>query len=124
MTTATTKTTEKTTQTECIDLPGETVRCWRSADNIKIVLRKHRDVIFDIKQGDNKVYTVQATDSDFYNSRDKKLIYAKQNGTVTFKDGERLVLRLMSWINIGIVKIQRKSRRLSLLLWVKQRLQV
>jgi hypothetical protein len=58
------------------------------------VLRKHRDVIFDIKQGDNKVYTVQATDSDFYNSRDKKLIYAKQNGTVTFKDGERLVLRV------------------------------
>lgn len=84
----------KSVQEICIDLPGEVVQGWRSSDNIKVILRKHRDVIFDINQGDNKTYTVEATDSDFYNARDKKLIYAKRQGTVTFKDGERLPLRV------------------------------
>lgn len=37
---------QSTIQEVCIDLPGETVQCWRSADNLKVVLKKHRDVIF------------------------------------------------------------------------------
>jgi hypothetical protein len=81
-----------TQQDVCIDLPGETVQCWRSSDNIRVVLRKHRDVIFDLNLGAGKTYTVQATRSDFYNARDKKLVYAKRKGVVSFKDGERLHL--------------------------------
>jgi hypothetical protein len=82
----------RTQQDVCIDLPGETVQCWRSSDNIRVVLRKHRDVIFDLNLGTGKTYTVQATKSDFYNARDKKLVYAKRREMVTFKDGERLHL--------------------------------
>jgi hypothetical protein len=82
----------KTRQDVCIDLPGETVQCWRSSDNVKVTLRKHRDVIFELNLGESRTYTVQATESDFYSARDKKLIYAKHNGNVTFKDGERLHL--------------------------------
>jgi hypothetical protein len=80
-----------------IDLPGEIVKCWRSGDNLKVVLRKHRDVIFDINLDKEKTYTVQATHSDFYNARDKKLVYAKQKGTVSFKDGERMHV----WVTRG-----------------------
>ena len=97
MTATVEKTKEPTVQEICIDLPGEDVRCWRSADNIKVILRKHRDVIFDLKLGDNKTYTVQATESDFYNARDKKLVFAKRREVVTFKDGERLHL----WVTRG-----------------------
>jgi hypothetical protein len=79
-------------QEVCIDLPGESVQCWRSADNLKVVLRKHRDIIFDLKLGKGKSYTVQSTHSDFYNARDKKLVYAKRNDVVTFNDGERMHL--------------------------------
>jgi hypothetical protein len=86
-----------TQQDVCIDLPGETVQCWRSSDNIRVVLRKHRDVIFDLNLGKDKTYTIQSTDSDFYNARDKKLVCAKRGDTVTFKDGERLHL----WVNRG-----------------------
>jgi hypothetical protein len=60
-----------TTQDVCIDLPGETVQCWRSADKFRVILRKHRDVVFDIRFGTAKTYTVEATDSDFYSARDK-----------------------------------------------------
>lgn len=83
---------EPTQQDVCIDLPGETVQCWRSSDNIKVILRKHRDVIFDLNLDKGKTYTVQSTGSDFYNARDKKLVYAKRHQTVTFQDGERLHL--------------------------------
>jgi len=77
----------------CIDLPGEVAECSGNSSSYKIILRKHRDVIFDINQGDGKTYTVEATDSDFYNARDKKLIFVLRKGTVSFKDGERLPLR-------------------------------
>ncbi len=90
MTSTTAKT--KTHQDVCIDLPGETVQCWRSSDNVRVTLRKHRDVIFDLNLGKGKSYTVQATHSDFYNARDKKLIYAHRREVVTFNDGERLHL--------------------------------
>jgi hypothetical protein len=92
MTTATTKTTEKTTQTECIDLPGETVRCWRSADNIKIVLRKHRDVIFDYNLENGATYLLESTMDKFYDAGAKKLVRH-----ATFKDGERFHI----WIARG-----------------------
>jgi hypothetical protein len=78
-------------QEHCIDLPGETVQCWigGGTDKLKVILRKHRDVIFDIHLGNGKTYTLESTDSDFYNPRDKKLVYASRHGKVTFKDGER-----------------------------------
>jgi hypothetical protein len=84
--------TEPTQQDVCIDLPGETVQCWRSSDNIKVILRKHRDIIFDLNLGKGKDYTVESTGSDFYNARDKKLVYAKRRQAVIFRDGERLHL--------------------------------
>jgi hypothetical protein len=79
-------------QEHCIDLPGETVQCWigGGTDKLKVILRKHRDVIFDIHLGNGKTYTLETTESDFYNVRDKKLVSAARNGNVTFKDGERM----------------------------------
>ena len=88
---------EPTTQEVCIDLPGETVQCWRSGSKLKVILRKHRDVIFDLNLGGGKTYTVRATDSDFYNARDKRLVYAKRHEAVNFNDGERLHL----WVTRG-----------------------
>jgi hypothetical protein len=79
-------------QEHCIDLPGETVQCWIGAgtDKLKVILRKHRDVIFDIHLGNKKTYTVESTESDFYNPIKKKLVHASQRDKVTFEDGERL----------------------------------
>lgn len=91
------KTLPEDTQQVCIDLPGEIIRCVVYKPKLEIMLRKHRDVIFDLKLGKNKTYTVQATDSDFYNARDKKLVFAKRHDVVTFKDGERLHL----WVSRG-----------------------
>ena len=84
---------------QCIDLPGEKVQCWIGAgtDKLKIVLRKHRDVIFDISTGNGKIYTLEATESDFYNVRDKKLVLAARHGKVFFKDGEKMHI----WISRG-----------------------
>jgi hypothetical protein len=80
------------TQRVCIDLPGEKIRCVVHKPNLQIMLRKHRDVIFDIKQFKGMQYTVEADQSDFYNDRDKKLVKFKKKQLVTFKDGERLHL--------------------------------
>jgi uncharacterized protein (DUF779 family) len=86
-------------QEHCIDLPGESVQCWigGGTDKLKVILRKHRDVIFDINIGNGKTYTLEATESDFYNVRDKKLVVASQHGKVTFKDGERTHV----WVSRG-----------------------
>ncbi len=92
MNTVATKSVQSAAQEVCIDLPGESVQCWRSGDHLKVVLRKHRDVIFDLHLKGGAVYTVQAVESDFYNVRDKKLVYASRSEVVTFKDGERLHL--------------------------------
>lgn len=86
------RTKKSNAQELCIDLPGESVQCWRSSDKLKVILRKHRDVIFDLHLGNSKTYTVHATESDFYNARDKKIVYAKRRETVSFRDGERLHL--------------------------------
>lgn len=73
-------------QEVCIDLPGESVQCWRSSDNIKVVLRKHRDVFFDIHLKAGASYTVESA-HDFYSTKDKKLLKR-----ATFQDGERFHL--------------------------------
>lgn len=70
-------------QEVCIDLPGESVQCWRSSDNVKIILRKHRDVIFDINLKKNAIYTIESKEL-FYSPREKKL-----SNKATFIDGER-----------------------------------
>ena len=79
-------------QEHCIDLPGESVQCWvgGGTDKLKVILRKHRDVIFDIHLGNKKTYTVESTESDFYNPLKKKLVHASRRDRVTFEDGERL----------------------------------
>lgn len=69
-------------QEVCIDLPGESVQCWRSSDNIKVILRKHRDVFFDINIKPGTTYSVESI-SEFYSPRDKKLLRKTQ-----FQDGE------------------------------------
>lgn len=86
-------------QDHCIDLPGESVQCWigGGTDKLRVILRKHRDVIFDIHLGNGKTYTLETTESDFYNVRDKKLVAAAQHGKVMFRDGERLHV----WVSRG-----------------------
>lgn len=74
------------TQDVCIDLPGETVQCWRSSDKIRVVLRKHRDVIFDIALQSGALYTVESK-GEFYNPLLKKL-----GRTADFMDGEQFHL--------------------------------
>lgn len=78
-------------QEHCIDLPGESVQCWvgGKTDKLKVILRKHRDVIFDICLGDGKIYTLDAPESDFYSQRDKKIILSGCKEGIKFKDGER-----------------------------------
>jgi hypothetical protein len=83
MTTKAKKATTTSAQEVCIDLPGEAVQCWRSSDNIRVRLRKHRDVFFDINLKDGATYTVESA-SDFYSPRDKKLLRK-----VEFRDGDR-----------------------------------
>ncbi|GLR27102.1 hypothetical protein [Limnobacter litoralis] len=78
------------TQIACNDLPGETVRCIRKKPKLRVVLRKHRDVVFDINLGLGGQYSVESEQSDFYNTRDKKLIRPKTQ--VVFSEGERLHL--------------------------------
>jgi hypothetical protein len=82
------------TQRVCIDLPGEKIRCVVHKPNLQIMLRKHRDVVFDIKLFKGMQYTVEADQSDFYNARDKKLVEFKKKQLVAFKDGERMHLHL------------------------------
>jgi hypothetical protein len=75
------------TQQVCIDLPGEIIRCVVHKPKLEIMLRNHRDVIFDIKMKAGTQYTVEADMSEFYNARDKKIVPVRQ--TVSFVDGER-----------------------------------
>lgn len=80
------------TQRVCIDLPGEKFRCYVHKPKVQVMLRKHRDVVFDIQLFKGMSYTVHAEKSDFYNARDKKLVEVKRKQKVTFKDGEKLHL--------------------------------
>jgi hypothetical protein len=87
------------TQEHCIDLPGESVKCWVGPDKTKlsVVLRKHRDIVFDIGLKNGKSYTVEATESDFYDAIANKCIYTARHEKVTFKDGERMHV----WVSRG-----------------------
>ncbi|KVG39011.1 hypothetical protein [Burkholderia ubonensis] len=67
----------------CIDLPGEPVSCWAETD-ITVLLRKHRDVIFDINLKKDSVYTIESDKDWFYDVGLKKRV---QRGR--FQDGER-----------------------------------
>lgn len=80
------------TQQVCIDLPGEDVRCVVHKPKLEIMLRKHRDVIFEIQLFKGMSYTVEADQSDFYSARDKKIVQHTRKQIITFKDGERLHL--------------------------------
>jgi hypothetical protein len=72
---------------KCIDLPGQTVQCWNpKVKRIRIVLRKHRDVIFDIKLFRGMIYTVHSEESDIYCANEKKLYPAGRK--ISFLDGE------------------------------------
>jgi hypothetical protein len=75
-----------------IDLPGETVQCWRRSDNLRVVKRRHRDVIFDLSLASGNSYSVETSEktSEFYNTRENLLVKK-----ATFKDGEKFVL----WIS-------------------------
>lgn len=85
------------TQRVCIDLPGEDIRCHIYMPKLQIMLRKHRDVIFEIALFKGMTYTVEADQSDFYNARDKKLVEFKKKQRVSFTDGERMHL----WVARG-----------------------
>lgn len=76
----------KAPQEVCIDLPGEAVQCWRSSDNIKVVLRKHRDIFFEINLKPGASYTVES-EHQFYSPKQKKLLKR-----ITFSDSERFHL--------------------------------
>lgn len=80
------------TQRVCIDLPGEDFKCYVHKPKVQVMLRKHRDVIFDIQLFKGMSYTVHAEKSDFYNARDKKLVEFKKKQKVTFQDGDKLHL--------------------------------
>jgi hypothetical protein len=73
-------------QEVCIDLPGESVQCWRSSDKVRVTLRKHRDIFFDINFKKDAIYTIESH-YDFYSPRDKKLLRK-----VSFWDGDRFHL--------------------------------
>jgi len=92
-------TTNLSTQEHCIDLPGESVRCWigGGADKLRVTLRKHRDVVFDISLGKGKTYSLEASDSDFYSVRDKKIVKALKKEKIQFHDDERIHV----WISRG-----------------------
>ncbi|WP_155640086.1 hypothetical protein [Burkholderia territorii] len=68
-----------------IDLPGESPRrsMWPGVHNV-VILRKHRDIVFDIDQGDGASYTLQAEKDRFWCTRQQL------NVTKTaFNDGEK-----------------------------------
>ncbi|KVL39329.1 hypothetical protein WS98_09820 [Burkholderia territorii] len=67
----------------CIDLPGEPVSCWAESD-ITVLLRKHRDVIFDFHISKGATYTVEAPEDWMYDVAQKKRV--KQG---RFGDGQR-----------------------------------
>lgn len=91
---------DQRSQEICIDLPGEAVKCWRSADKVRVVLRKHRDIFFDVKMMKGMSYTIEST-SDFYSPRDRKLLRS-----ASFLDGEQMHI----WVGRNFKgKLQLKS---------------
>lgn len=76
-----------------IDLPGQPIQCWSGdAEKITVILRKPRDVVFDIKLCNGKIYTVRSDVSEIYDVKSKKLIHPRE--IVSFNDGEILHLQV------------------------------
>lgn len=74
-----------------IDLPGQPIQCWgQNIDKVTVLLRKHRDVVFDIDLCSGKTYTVLADRSEMYDAKNKKLVHPGEK--LNFKDGELLHL--------------------------------
>ncbi|UXU88241.1 hypothetical protein [Burkholderia sp. S-53] len=71
----------------CIDLPGEAVNCAAETE-LTVLLRKHRDVVFDIKLHPGATYTVTTTHPDQPNGRFYDTKRKVNAGQTTFKDGE------------------------------------
>ncbi|WP_176041796.1 hypothetical protein [Burkholderia stabilis] len=71
----------------CIDLPGEPVKCAAETE-LTVLLRKHRDVVFDIKLHAGATYTVTTTHPDRPNGRFYDTKRKVNTGETTFKDGE------------------------------------
>lgn len=70
-----------------IDLPGQPIQCWTTDyDKITVILRKHRDIVFDIDMRAGKTYTVWAEQSEMYDAKNKKLVHPRE--MLSFKDGE------------------------------------
>jgi hypothetical protein len=75
-------------QAVLIDLPGEEYKiqpnmCY-AKNKVYIVLRRHRDVIFDLSLAPGTSYTLEADQDVFYDPKLKK-----QRTHATFNDGER-----------------------------------
>ncbi|KVG71733.1 hypothetical protein [Burkholderia ubonensis] len=75
----------------CIDLPGEAVNC-RAETELTVLLRKHRDVVFDVKLHAGATYTITTTHPDQPNGRFYDTKRKVNTGRTTFKDGERCCL--------------------------------
>lgn len=74
-----------------IDLPGQPIQCWvNDAETVTVILRKHRDVVFDIQMEPGKKYTIFSDISEMYDTRTKKLIHSREK--ISFEDGEVLHL--------------------------------
>jgi hypothetical protein len=108
------------TQQVCIDLPGQNIRCHVYKPKLQIMLRNHRDVIFDIALFKGMTYTVEADQSDFYNVRDKKLIEVTKKQKASFVDGERMHFwvgrafkghLVLKWQGYGAIRTQCTGRR-------------
>lgn len=77
-----------------IDLPGQTASCVRSPGQkeLYILLRQHRDVVFDVQINPGALYTVHAEKSDFYDNNTNLLVQHAKQEFAQFRDGERLHL--------------------------------
>ena len=93
-----------------IDLPGQPIQCWmEDAEAITVILRKHRDVVFDIQIALGKKYTIISDQSEMYDTRTKKLIHPLEK--IYFQDGEVLHL----WIGrnfIGKISVYDEFKRI------------
>ena len=70
-------------QNVCIDIPGEPFCAW-GGHEVEVVLRKSRDVVFDINTGKkDKEYCIETPGQWFYDVRSKKRVQQTK-----FKDGE------------------------------------
>jgi hypothetical protein len=88
----------------CIDLPGEPVNCWADTE-ITVLLRKHRDVIFDVNLHKGKTYTVETSDDWFYDTKTKRRVKA-----ATFQDGESYHIWISrDFIGFLILKVDGKE---------------